>query len=74
MDVEAEGTELTTRLPGAGGPVVEGSIGRAGLFEGQLLGVPCGEQTGSPKEGWTVGWADQDRQWETQGRIRMLSM
>lgn len=42
-DVEAEGTKLTTCLPGAGGPVVEGGVGRAGLFEGQLLGVPCGE-------------------------------
>lgn len=33
----------TSCLPGAGRPVVEGSIGRAGLFESQLLGVPCRE-------------------------------
>lgn len=43
MAVEAEGTKLNSCLPGAGGSVVEGSIGRAGLFEGKLLGVPCGE-------------------------------
>lgn len=34
MDVEVEGIELIIRLLGVGGSVVEGSIGRVGLFEG----------------------------------------